>query len=126
MFLAPHVHVMPVLNQSFPKIYPLQSKAAAASGGGAAARGKRPKEGELYCANLDEIFDDWNLAAIVVLLNFLHVKLVSGHYLTVYRIVPNFRGTKFSWIGHAEYFRGNKFHRPRILIATHISGDHFL
>ena len=32
---------------------------------------------KLYCEDLDQIFDEWNVAAIVVLLNFFHAKLVS-------------------------------------------------
>ena len=35
--------------------------------------GDRP---HLYQSNLDQVFDDWNMAAIVSLLNFLDQKMV--------------------------------------------------
>ena len=35
--------------------------------------GDRPR---LYQSNLDQVFDDWNMAAIVSLLNFLDQKMV--------------------------------------------------
>ena len=48
---------------------------------------------------------------------------VNFHVLVLYRIAPNFQGTKFSRISHAETFGRNIFRRPRILIATPISRD---
>ena len=50
-------------------------------------------ESLLYCMDLDRVFDDWSMAAIISLLNYLHFRLVSRHLrlFCVYlycRIVP--------------------------------------
>ena len=73
LLLPSSVRTTPTLQQWYPSLYPQEEPAAASSVDGGVVSGV----GVVHQVDTDKEFDGFNMAAVVNLLNYLHVQLVS-------------------------------------------------